>query len=384
MIFQKSKKGEFIKNWPSVPDAADELDISATNIYAVLRGKRGSAGGFVWSSPADNTVNEVLSEHNLEGKNWSSAWIKEDGISLHVKNPNAANKDITLEDFREEFKKFSEEYSPKSYKEIPRLSSDGHLLVIDIADLHIGKLGAISETGSNYNNDIAVKRAVEGVTGILQKASGFPISKILFVIGNDVLHVDNTKRTTTSGTPQDTDGMWFDNYKLAKHLYVSIIDQLVQVADVHVVHNPSNHDYMSGFMLADSVASWFNSHPNITFDITNAHRKYYKFGRNLISTSHGDGAKIDQLPLLMAHEAKEDWAQTDFRYIYLHHIHHKKSYKFNTGEDFIGVSVEYLRSPSGTDSWHHRNGYTGCIKAVEGFIHHPEHGSVCRLTHTFK
>jgi hypothetical protein len=32
--------------------------------------------------------------------------------------------------------------------------------------------------------------------------------KILFIGGNDILHVDTPKRTTTSGTSQDTDGMW--------------------------------------------------------------------------------------------------------------------------------------------------------------------------------
>ena len=28
---------------------------------------------------------------------------------------------------------------------------------------------------------------------------------------------------------------------------------LLEVADVHIVHNPSNHDFISGFMLADSI-----------------------------------------------------------------------------------------------------------------------------------
>ena len=51
--------------------------------------------------------------------------------------------------------------------------------------------------------------------------------------------------------------------------------------------------------------------------------------------------------------------------------------------DFIGVTVESLRSPSGTDSWHHRNGYQHSPKAIEGFIHHPEHGQIARLTHIF-
>ena len=101
------------------------------------------------------------------------------------------------------------------------------------------------------------------------------------------------------------------------------------------------------------------------------------YGKNLIGTTHGDGAKFQDLPLLMAQEASEHWSETKHRYVYTHHVHHK------TSKDFVGVTVESLRSPSGTDSWHHRNGYQHNPKAVEGFIHSKEFGQVARLTHIF-
>ncbi len=69
--------------------------------------------------------------------------------------------------------------------------------------------------------------------------------------------------------------MWYKNYTDARDLYINIIEMLVNVADVHIVHNPSNHDYISGFMLADSVYCWFRKHKNISFNITNKHRKYF-------------------------------------------------------------------------------------------------------------
>ncbi len=81
--------------------------------------------------------------------------------------------------------------------------------------------------------------------------------------------------------------------------------------------------------------------------------------------------------MLMAHEAIENWGNTKHKYIYTHHIHHKQS------KDFMSVNVESLRSPSGTDSWHHRNGYVHSPKAVEGFIHSKIHGQVARITHLF-
>ena len=116
--------------------------------------------------------------------------------------------------------------------------------------MHIGKLCTSFETGEDYNQQIAVKRVKDGVNGILDSSSGWNIDNILFVIGNDILHTDTPRRTTTSGTPQDTDGMWYENFLTGVRLYVDIINTLKQVADVHVQYNPSNHDYTNGFFLA--------------------------------------------------------------------------------------------------------------------------------------
>jgi|TARA_R110000772_G_scaffold49049_1_gene112099 hypothetical protein len=300
-------------------------------------------------------------------------WHKGQHFSLHVKNEG-----VSPEELRDDIIKAMDKHSP-SYKKIPRTKSeDGHLLVVDPADIHIGKLATSFETGEDYDSQIAVKRVKKGVKGILQKSNGFKIDKILFVGGNDILHIDTPKRVTTAGTPQDTHGMWYENFLTAKKLYVDILETLISVADVHFVYNPSNHDYMSGFMLSDSIQSWFRKCKNITFDCSIAHRKGFKYGKNLIGTTHGDGAKLADLPLIMANEFAKDWAETKHRYVYTHHIHHKSS------KDYHGITVESLRSPSGSDSWHHRNGYgVGGVKAVEGFIHSKEHGQVARLTHIF-
>jgi hypothetical protein len=271
---------------------------------------------------------------------------------------------------------------PNKPKTIRRVDTDDvkkddeHLLIIDPADIHIGKLADSFETGEDYNNQIAVQRVREGVEGILHKARGFRVDKIMFVGGNDILHIDTPRRMTTSGTPQDTEGMWYSNFLVAKQLYIEVLNRLMEVADVHFVFNPSNHDYTHGFFLADVIQTYFKDCENITFDCSIAHRKYFVYGDNLIGTSHGDGGKTQDLPLTMAHESP-DWSRCKHRYFYIHHFHHKVS------KDYMGVCVEALRSPSGTDSWHHRNQYQHAPKAIEGFVHHPKFGQIARLTHLF-
>ena len=291
-----------------------------------------------------------------------------------------AKKKVNLEDKIEELRdRLIEDlkaYSP-AYPTIKRnKSEDSYCLVLDPADIHIGKLATSFETGVDYNSQIAVKRVKEGVQGILDKASGFDIDKIIFIGGNDILHTDTPQRKTTSGTPQDTDGMWYDNFLTAKQLYVDVLEMLIAVADVEFVFNPSNHDYMAGFMLADVIKTHFRLSKNISFDCSISHRKYSTYGNSIIGTTHGDGAKQVDLGQLMSVEAKEHWASSEHRYFYTHHVHHK------TAKDYINVTVESLRSPSPADSWHHRNGYVNKA-AVEGFIHSKTQGQVARLTHFF-
>ena len=306
----------------------------------------------------------------------NAGWVKSKESSLYFKNPNYKTPiEIGLESLCSDVIKEVKEYSP-TYKTIKRTKSkDGHLLIIDPADIHVGKLCSAYETGQDYNQNIAVKRVLDGVKGLLDKSNGFNIDKIIFVGGNDILHTD-TPNKTTKGTQVEQDGTWYNNFLTAKKLYVDIIEMLLQVADVEMVFNPSNHDYQSGFFLAQTIEAHFNNCKNVTFDVSIAHRKYSTYGNSLIMTTHGDGAKQIDLGSLMSVEAKEHWAMSEHRYAYTHHVHHKSS------KDYINITVETLRSPSPADSWHSTKGYIS-KEAVEAFVHSKENGQIARLSHFY-
>jgi len=314
----------------------------------------------------DNFEVTQISTNTTSGIQW---------IRTRPKKGVAGENDIKeLHDkFIKEVKKYAFKYP--TFKRSK--SKESHCLVFDPADIHIGKICSSFETGETYNSQIAVKRVKEGLHGILDKSKGYKIDKIIFIAGNDILHVDNAHSTTTSGTGQDTDQMWYDNYNMAKKLLVQIIETLLIVADVEVVYNPSNHDFTHGFMLLDSISSWFHNCKQVKFNNDMSHRKYTVYGKNLIGSTHMDGAKVDKLHGLMAEEASQFWHGCKHRYIYGHHVHHK------TSKDIFSVCIETLRSPSGTDSWHHRKGFQHAPQAIEGFIHHKEHGQIARLTHIF-
>ena len=299
-------------------------------------------------------------------------------FSIVTKQEYGIDEDQILD----KIKSLIEDYSP-TYKQIDRDFNNDHLLVVNPADIHIGKYAKELETGSGYDCETAVERVLEGIQGLLEKSAGFGIEKVLFCIGNDILHIDNVYNQTTAGTRQDVDGKWWEHFEIALMLYVKCIEMLRHIAPVDVLHSMSNHDYQSGFHLAHALKSWFRKADDINFDISVAHRKYYQYGSNLIGLEHGDGAKMDKLPLLMAQERPKMWSETKYRYFCLHHLHHKVKHKWLDAKDYVGVTVEYLRSPSGTDSWHSRKGFTGVPKAVEGFLHEKNSGQVARITHYF-
>jgi hypothetical protein len=167
--------------------------------------------------------NEVLKEEGFDPKNWSHGWLKSDKASIFIRNEEGI---MTYDDIKEELIAEMKKHAPK-YKVLKRKKvKDGHLFVVDPADVHIGKLALLAETNEDYNIEIAKQRCLEGVQGLIDKAEGFPIEKILLVIGNDIIHIDSPKRQTTSGTPQDTDQQWWTMFTEAKDLYIQVIEMV--------------------------------------------------------------------------------------------------------------------------------------------------------------
>jgi hypothetical protein len=349
--FVKRHRKRILDEHEGIAKACDDIDIplnSARHLWLEVKDENGKKRGNVFASNPDYRKPEPQEEVDFKA---------------------ALLKDI-------------QEYVPKFPKIKREFQEDGHLLVIDIADLHINKYATSELTGAEYNSKLAVERAILGTKGLLQKSSGFHIDKIIFVIGNDVLNTDNLTHSTTKQTPQDTDVSWYEAFMIAKKCYVECIELCLSVADVDVIHCPSNHDFMSGCFLAEVVSTYFKDCKNITFDTSPSYRKCYRYYNNMINLEHGDKGKALDLPLIYAQSNPKIWYETKFRYGYLHHVHHQDKKQFQSSKDYVGVNITYLRSPSSGDIWHADNGFLNMV-AVEGFIHSKEHGRVSHLTHYF-
>jgi len=391
------KAFEAVELYDTKVDAAKSLGITTSALYRRIKHYHKDPEAIIYRNAKENRV--PYDDINM-------AWIKNDEVSMLWKKSDGV---LSYTEIRDQLIEEMVKYAPV-YKPISRSTFlEQNLLIIDAADIHVGKLCRTYETGfDEYNIDIAVKRVEEAIEALVVQSQFYNPEKIVFVIGNDVLHIDNARRTTTSGTPQDTDGQWWDMYLAAKMCYIKAIERLIPLADVHVVFCPSNHDYVSGWMLADTISSWFANNGNVHFGEDNKsisinHRKYIVYGSNLIGFTHGDGAKEKDIPNLMQYEAREMWGKTTHAYMYTHHTHHADrkfvtdTSKHRIEKDHIGITVlspsthinsdhgvyiETVRSPSPPDGWHSRNGYVNKA-AIEAFIHHHKNGQIARLTHFF-
>ena len=164
-----------------------------------------------------NTALDIhLSERGIKKKDvvsvkhWQSA-SGEFRFSIVTKEDLTANEN----DILGKVESFIENHSPH-YPSIKReIKQSNHLLVINPADIHIGKYASHTETGDGYNVEIACNRVLEGLEGLIEKSKGFDVDRVLFCIGNDVLHIDNVYNTTTAGTNQDVDGKWWEHFEVA-------------------------------------------------------------------------------------------------------------------------------------------------------------------------
>ena len=88
----------------------------------------------------------------IDPKEVKHYWYKSEMFSIFAKP-----KEKSLQDLKDHVIKDMAKYSPK-YPVIKRTkTNDNHCLVIDPADIHIGKLATEYESGDNYNSNIACK-----------------------------------------------------------------------------------------------------------------------------------------------------------------------------------------------------------------------------------
>lgn len=284
--------------------------------------------------------------------------------------------DVDKAELEAQFKAFVEELSRPltglaPYVPPPSIADEKLLAVYPIGDHHHGMKSDPDETGEAYDCKIATRRLTAAVDHLCATA---PATKQALLLNlGDYFHAnDSSNQTPASGNIMDVDtrfGQVFDTGAMA--LIHCVLRLLEKHTTVHVWNMRGNHDPDAAQALAVAMAFYFHNEPRVIVDRGTSLYKFMRFGKNLIASHHGHGAKANDLPLLMAVDRPDDWAATEHRIWHLGHFHHKSM------KEHPGCDVEIHRTLAGSDAWHAGKGYRS-KRDMQVIIYHDELGEVQR------
>lgn len=248
------------------------------------------------------------------------------------------------------------------------------MVIVNVADLHFGKLAWAPECGKNYDYKIATRRfnkIVNDAITLIKKESD--VERIVFFWCQDFFHYDSREDTTTAGTFQDSDIRWQKMFDYGTRLLIEAINKLAQLAPVTTMYVRSNHDTMTAYYATAVLGARFADNPNVTVDGGPSPRKYIRYGVNLFGFGHGD-KEGKRMSSLMPVERAKDWGDTWNHEFFLGHYHSLRTYEEN------GVILRYMSSPTGTDAWHCESGFLGAQQAAQLFVRGKQEGILAEYT----
>jgi hypothetical protein len=237
-----------------------------------------------------------------------------------------------------------------------------------IIDAHHGLLSWGVETGYNYDTARGFKLHKEKFAELVSRTPESETA-ILMNIG-DYFHVENNdNRTHKSGNPQDADSRAGKVQELGVDQIVDFVTILMQKHDkVIVKHVPGNHDFNLTPMLKIATKWAFHGNPRVEI-VDHGPIFVRRFDRVLISAVHGDYLKPENLAKYIAGEHSDLWGQTEFRYGWAGHIHHRSK----GGDEKEGFIWETLQTLVAKDAWSHANGFVSG-RSMTAITYHRKYG----------
>lgn len=323
------------------------------------------------SEEESKDVNFLLKSHGYDIFSWElisarnniwNVYSKKDGVQTLYSSKIVVKPKITKFDV-EWVKEVLEDLNIESHIVEQRpYNVCGKTLEINLADVHIDKLCCIDETRNEYSTEIGIQRLWQVIFDIIEKTNYFKIKKIIFPFGQDICNIDNMFKTTTKGTPQDTDVKYDVMYKTLLKNIIQIIHKLSDVAPVEVIYVGGNHDKLTSFTMTEAMYWHFFNNDNVEVDSIFNNRKYRLIGKNLLGLAHGDDEKKN-IVYCMQNDVPELWGKAKYREFHLSHFHKEKM-----TDEQNGIIFRWISAICGNDAWTHNSGYVGSQKKAQSFI----------------
>lgn len=360
--------------------------LDKTNLYTTIEtsinkdGTYSSKRVIEMSEEQSKDSNYVLKAHGFNPSEWKIVSLRNNIRQVVSKQDGVVNlyasfltvkpvdeKELSLEKIGEFFDKLDRNYSIPEIETTNDYLYGNKMLLIDIADLHLNLQASMFTTGNEYNCDIAEKLFFDVIEDILSRTSDYDFEEITFIVGGDMMNEDSLSGTTTKGTPQVRDLHYYDACERLYAMIIKAIDFLKQVSGkVNVIYVMGNHDEVTGYKLAKYIDAWFRNDDMVNVDFKPLARKYYLYGKTLLCFAH-DG-KVNNLPALIADEAREYWSKANSVEVFLQHLHSEQVLVENNN-----IRIQRLPTISAKSKWTNDNGYNS-KRQCKTFIFDKEDG----------
>lgn len=306
------------------------------------------------SAEQSKDVDYILSAHGFDKSEWELVNAKNNIWNVHSKKDGVQtlySSKVTVKPRVNGFDidRLVERMSQREPIIIDKEPADKHskLLEISLYDMHFG----VSSL-EYYQNHLEE---------IVYKIRSRSWEKILFVIGQDLLHNDNFKGQTANGTQIDKVDMEkaFDE---AVAFYETLIKEaLVKANEIDCIYVKGNHDESISYGLFRTLKATF---PQVNFEGSMKQRKGFVWEKIFIGLTHGDKGANRLMENFLSEYGKLI-AQAEVKEIHAGHLHTEIT------KDKFGIVQRTLATANKTDDWHEDNGFVGANKRFQLFEYSP-------------
>lgn len=269
-----------------------------------------------------------------------------------------------------------------------RIRKDTVLLEWCPYDQHHGMLAWGPEVDENYDLAISQEFFAQAVDKVINTAAPYTIGQIVIPIGQDWFHTNDPTNTTPMAKHHlDVEGRLLKVYETGYWAMFRAIEKLRQVAPVHIMWVPGNHDPETSYYLVRALAAHYmdldgSYKRGVTCDYSPRSRKVYTWGNSCIGFSHPvDKGAWEKQRGIFSEVFRQEWAAAKFHEIHTGHLHKVMEFGFMQA-DTLGshTVIRMLPSLCATDHWHWQMGFVDKNRASCSFIWSQNEGMVCQYT----
>ena len=372
--FATPRQAEFIdavNKWGSNTKAAKMLKADKSGLIQALKAVEKKASLHGWSPQHDMTKvvpepfvvrgTSTLYDENGKAKlQWVKTRLDDQKVQEMLEGAVAA---------------MACEIKPVKPVKAPNDTQINLLNLYTITDYHIGMRSWQSETGENWDLEIAERVLGQALEHVITNSPAADVA-VINQLG-DYLHFDSLNAVTPlHGHLLDADGRYPKVIEVAVRTLRRVVNlALFRHKKVVVLIAEGNHDISASVWLQHLFSLLYENEPRV--EVIKSAMPYYQYqhGSTMLAFHHGHLSKNDQLPILFAAQFPTVWGSTTKRYCHTGHRHHVEE------KEHSGMTVIQHPTLAARDAYAARGGWIA-DRSLTAITYHKDFGQVARTTVT--